>query len=492
MVPEQKARTQTNQSELVRAAPPLMIPLDRNSSIPIFRQIYSAIRRDILSARLPSGSRLPPTRALADDLKVARMTVVLAYEHLEAEGYVDGHGSAGTFVAHLSLPRQTRQSAPLMDNGDTVESELRPAAVPFRLGEPALDAFPMGLWARLHARCARRFGTKLLGYGGPNGYLPLRRAIAEYVAISRSVVATANQVILVRGAQQAMDLVARVLLQPEDQVWIEDPGYGAVRSLIELCGAKAVPVPVDKEGLIVEHGIRQAPKARMACVAPSHHFPLGRTLSLTRRLALLEWARKTRAWIVEDDYDSEFRYTGSPIASLQGLDTSGRVIYIGTFSKTIFPALRLGYVIAPAEVVDQFREVQTTIEYLSPTVEQATLTEFIEGGHFTRHVRRMRAIYQERQQALLTAAERELDGLLQIEPADTGMHVVGWLSRRGITDSKVSDEAEKRGLEVRALSRYCMRVKLPPGVVLGFAALRPRVLLSGVRTLRSILTELYS
>jgi GntR family transcriptional regulator / MocR family aminotransferase len=354
-----------------RSAPPPLLTLDRTSSVPIFRQIYQGLREAILSRRLIRGSKLPPSRSLADELAVARSTIVLAYEHLEAEGYLVGRGAAGTFVAALplSIPRHPTPPARHSRTGpgsrrarDEAEfGPLGPAPVPFRIGEPALDAFPLSLWLRLQARCARRSGGALLGYGDPAGYLPLRQVISEYVRVSRGVVATADQVILVRGTQQAIDLVSRVLLRGGGTAWVEDPGYLATRSVVEMAGAAPVPVPVDADGLVVEAGMRRAPSARMAYVSPSHHFPLGGMLSLPRRLALLDWAHRAGAWIVEDDYDSEFRFTGLPIASLQGLDTAGRVIYVGTFSKTVYPALRIGYLIPPPELVELLLDAKSAV-----------------------------------------------------------------------------------------------------------------------------------
>lgn len=423
---------------------------------------------------------------------MARTTVVLAYEHLEAEGYVNGKGSAGTIVADLRLPGETprvdRHRENPVSNAPNY-SRLQSAPVPFRIGEPAVDAFPTVLWSRLYARRHRRSGASLLGYGDRAGYLPLRRSIAEYVGVSRRVRAVPEQIILTRGAQQAVDLAVRVLLRPGDQVWVEDPGYLGVREVIKLAGGILVPVPVDDCGINVDAGMRMAGTATMVCVAPSHQFPLGRTLSLDRRLALLEWARRSAAWVIEDDFDSEFRYAGAPIASLQGLDTANRVIYVGTFSKTVFPALRLGYLIPPPELLGRFCAAQISIDSLSPTAEQATLTDFIEEGHFTRHVRRMRAIYRERQEALLGAARQGLPDTLQVQAAETGMHAMGWLTRRGANDIEVSQEARKHGIEAQPLSRYCISAALPPGLVLGFGALPPRELILGVRKLGDILTK---
>ncbi len=480
-----------------RSAASPHLDLDRASDTPIFRQIYLGLRRAILSDRLAAGSRLPPSRALAAELDVARTTVVLAYEHLEAEGYVIGRGSAGTFVAEMRLPaagpaaRPARSPSP-SPRGRRAQDEaefgpLGAAPVPFRLGEPALDAFPLRLWMRLFARCARRSGGDLLGYGDPAGFQPLRQAIADYVRVSRGVAATSEQVILVRSAQQAMDVAGRVLLRPGDEVWVEDPGYLATRSLIEIAGARPIPVPVDAEGLVIEAGVRAARAARMVCVAPSHHFPLGRSLSLARRLELLDWARRAGGWIIEDDFDSEFRHAGFPLPSLQGLDTAARVVYVGTFSKTVFPALRLAYLIPPLELVGPILEMKSAVDHLAPTLEQATLAEFITEGHFTRHVRRMRILYGERQEALLDAVERELAGALRMQAADTGMHAIGWLQGNRVSDVGVSRAARELGIEASPLSRYCLRARFPPAILLGFAALPPRDLRAGVHRLREVL-----
>jgi GntR family transcriptional regulator/MocR family aminotransferase len=480
-------------------SPPVLIALDRRSRVPLQRQIYSALRQAILAGRLRPGSRVPASRTLADDLRVSRTTVVLAYESLETEGYIIGRGSAGSFVASVLVdsPRATR-SARVRDAGlDAATrramelaraagglSHVRPAPVPFRIGEPALDLFPARLWARLYARRARRSGAALLGYGSDHGYRPLRTAIADYVSAARGVNATADQVILTRGTQQAVHLASHALLSPGDEAWVEDPGYLAARTLLTAAGATIVPVPVDAQGLIVEEGVRRAPRARLAHVSPSHQFPLGATLSLARRLALLDWAGAAGAWILEDDYDSEFRYVGSPIPSLQGLDTRDRVIYLGTFSKTMFPALRLGYLIVPPSLVDLVRAAQSLTDHLAPSLEQATLAEFIEDGHFTRHVRTMRDAYAHRQEAVLRGVRRELGDLVDATAAETGMHLVARLQNREANDAAISRRARAARVEAAPLSLYAVDARLPPGLLLGFAAVRPVDVGGGLRTLR--------
>ena len=477
-----------------------MIALDRRTRVPLQRQIYASVRQAILRGQLPPGTRLPASRTLADDLGVSRTTVVLAYESLETEGYITGRGSAGSFVAILhaeapppraikhatrdaTLERQAQRSVATARAASGMPN-VRSAPVPFRTGEPALDLFPTRLWARLYARRARRSGAALLGYGTDAGHRPLRAAIAAYVSAARAVTATAEQVILVRGTQQGVHLAARVLLQPDDMAWVEDPGYVAARTLLATSGATIVPVPVDREGLIVAEGVRRAPRARVAHVSPSHPCPLGSTMSLARRLALLEWAGAASAWILEDDYDSEFRYVGAPIPSLQGLDTHDRVLYLGTFSKTMFPALRLGYVIVPDALVDLFRATQALTDRLAPSIEQATLAEFIEDGHFTRHVRQMRVAYAERQAVLLRGVRRELDDVLEVSPAETGMHIVAWLRDRSLDDAAISKRARDSGVEAAPLSLYRVEASLPPGLWLGFAAVRPADMGAGLRTLR--------
>ncbi len=472
------------------------------------RQVYATIREAILTGRLKPGARLPPSRALAEDLAVSRTTIVLAYELLETEGFIDGKGSAGSFVAHLDIgpPARSRPSSPsarpraatparVRDDAKARQSlalsreaaglpSVKSAPVPFRIGEPALDLFPTVLWARLYARRVRRSGASLLGYGPSSGYAPLRAAIAGYVRNARGVNATAEQVIITRGTQQAVHLATRVLLSPGDSVWVEDPGYLTARAIFRGAGMDTVPVTVDAEGIVVSEGVERAPNARLAYVSPSHQFPLGAMMSLPRRLALLEWAVRAGAWILEDDFDSEFRYGGVPLASLQGLDTMDRVIYVGTFSKTMFPSLRLGYLIVPTDLVDLFRAAQSVTDHVAPTFDQAIVAEFIEDGHFTRHVRQMRAAYAARQDALMRCLARELGDAIDVTPADTGMHVIGWLGDRSLDDMRVSRTAWELGVEAAALSLYSVRRTCPPGLLLGFAAIRPADMRPAARLLR--------
>jgi len=481
---------------------PLVLSLDPRSATPLHRQLYEEIRAAVLSGRLSVGARLPSTRTLATDLDISRNTVAGAFDQLLAEGYIEGRPGAGTFVAK-ELPEQMLRVSPaerapashgtpaprLSKRGSMlaatpVAPAARDGAAPcaFRPGIPALDEFPRDLWARIAARQYRQSKFDLFSYGNPAGHPPLRRAIAEYLRAARGVNCSWEQVIVTSGSQQALDLAARVLLDPGDTAWVEDPGYFGARGAWTAAGVHCAPVPVDDEGLSIAHAEKLAPQARMAYVSPSHQYPLGFTMSLSRRMALLAWARRRSAWIAEDDYDSEFRYAGRPLAALQGLDTAGRVIYIGTFSKVLFPALRLGYMVAPAGTVDAFASARALADRHPPGPSQALVAEFLAEGHFARHVRRMRTLYAERQAALVSAARREWDGLLDVAPADAGMHLVAWLPK-GSDDREISNRAAAAGIAAPPLSAYYSARATRPALLLGYAAISARKIHEGARRL---------
>jgi len=494
------------------AAGPLLglLRLDRSLSTPLHRQLYEELRAAILTERIPRGERLPSTRTMAAELSVSRRTVLDAFLQLFAEGYVEGRIGAGTYVA-CALPDDLLQAAvPSGDPGPS--SEDAPArlserftrqwgALPpsfnewlfpkpderaFRIGLPAFDAFPSALWKRLIVNLGRGLQEEFFIRNDRAGHGPLREAVAAYLAVSRGVRCTAGQIIIVNGSQQALSLIAHVLLDPGDSVWIENPGYFGAKGALLGAGANLVPVPVDSEGLDVEAGRALCPSARMAFVTPSHQMPLGVTMSLSRRLALLEWARATGAWVIEDDYDSEFRYSSRPLAALQSLDTTGRVLYTGTFSKVLFPGLRLGYLVVPPGLVDAITTARLFADMYSPLLEQLLVTEFIQEGHFERHVRRMRSLYAERQAVLVEAAERDLAGLLEVAPAESGMHLLGLLPQ-GTDDQAVVRAARQHEVRVLALSRQYMDSPGAPeprsGLILGYAAVPPADIISGVRRL---------
>ena len=460
--------------------------LDPSSGVSLYRQLYEQLRNAILDGSLGAGARLPSTRSLAEELAVARNTVMNAYEQLLAEGYLQGETGSGTYVAR-ALPDALRRAAPVRDQ--KVHRRKMPALSergqalarsqmgvryidaprPFRPGTPALDRFPFAAWSRLLAKYWRREPAGLLPYTDPAGYRPLREAVAAYVPAVRAVNCDAEQIIVVSGAQQALDVAARLLLDPGDEVWMEEPGYPGARAAFAAAGVKTVAVPIDGAGLNVSEGERLAPKARLAYVTPSHQYPTGVVMTLARRLELLRWAGRKHSWILEDDYDSEYRYASRPVASLQGLDKSGTVIYCGTFSKVLFPSLRLGYLVVPEPMVEAFRRAKAAVDRNCPTVEQAVLAEFIAEGHLARHIRRMRKLYLERQNALLESLRRELAGAVEVHSHDAGMHVVGWLAK-GMRDAEVSRRALELGVEAPALSSYRARLGGRGGLILGYAA----------------------
>jgi GntR family transcriptional regulator/MocR family aminotransferase len=354
------------------------------------------------------------------------------------------------------------------------------------MGQPDVSGFPYEIWARLIARHARQSLQAVSHYQDAQGYSPLREAIAAHIGITRGVYCSPEQIILTAGSQGALDLVARVLLDPGDLVWVEDPGYLGARGALLAAGAELIAVPVDQEGIDVEAGRRRCTNARLATVTPSHQFPTGVTMSLNRRLALLEWAREARAWIVEDDYDSEYRFSGRPLEALQGLDSTQRVIYIGTFSKVLFPALRVGYLIAPPELLKGFVAARRFIDVHPPILEQMALADFIVGGHFARHLRRMRLLYLERRNTLVEALKSELSDLLSITVPEAGIHLVAWLPP-GMNARQAARLAAARGLDVMPVARPF----LPRGgLALGYAGSSPEELRAGVRTLAEALRTL--
>jgi GntR family transcriptional regulator/MocR family aminotransferase len=494
-----------------------MVRLDPTSRTPLYRQIYDDLRAAIVAGRLARGVQLPAARTLAHELLVSRQTVSLALDQLRAEGYVETRERSGTFVsdalpdellvtgharitrprlgvqghavrrpdgrAHRPIPGPTKRSSDILDHPSVT---ILPR--PFRVGLPAIDVFPWNLWARLVGRRLRNAGRILADYGDPLGYPPLRTAIASYVSAARGVVCIPDQVVITNGAQQGLDLIARFLITPGDDVWMDEPGYPGARDAFAAAGAKLVPVPVDESGLSIVEGVRRAPQGRVVYVTPSHQYPLGVTMTAARRLELLRWARASGAWIIEDDYDSEFRYASRPLASLQGLDDSGRVVYVGTFSKTLFPGLRIGYLVLREALVDALAAARYRANRHGSSIEQATLTDFITNGHFTRHIRRMRLLYQERRDALLQEARTIVSPHLEIGPADAGMHVVGWLSGKR-SDREVAARAAAVGLEVTPLSQYAMRKSTRGGLLLGFAAFPPRALRKAMVTLATIINE---
>lgn len=479
---------------------PLSLPAP-HAGVNLYRWLYGELRAAILDGRLRPGARLPATRDLASAYGLSRATIVTAFDQLKSEGYVEGRSGSGTYVSQ-ALPEHF-----LDVRGPHTESRLphrrialssyarrlqpfrgsvhRPLRA-FRAHQPALDLFPANLWAQVAARRLRRVSAGLLAGGEALGYRPLREAVADYLNSSRGVKCTAEQVLIISGAQEALDRTARILLNPGEPVWVEEPGYPGAGVVFRAVGARVRHVPVDAEGLDFECGRKRWEVPRLVYVTPGHQFPLGMTMSLRRRLALLEWARRSGTLIFEDDYDSEYRYSGRPIPAMQGLDRSGVVIFTGSFSAVLFPALRLGYLVAPPEMVDIFAAAESVSTHHPPLLEQAVLCDFITEGHFARHIRRMREIYAERLGVLLECANEKLAGGLEISNVEAGLQTVGWL-KGGIRAERVVELAAERKVEVVALSRYVSGKSRPNGVILGFAAVDPREIRRGVEELARVL-----
>ncbi|GHO46172.1 PLP-dependent aminotransferase family protein [Ktedonospora formicarum] len=486
------------------------IVLNQNESAPLYRQLYERLKNRILTGQLEAGTRLPSTRMLASELGVSRNTTALAYELLLLEGYIESRVGDGTRVACLQPQRPQEPvhpqnkhrrkegkapSAPFTGRGQ-LYSELAHLSSPrsnpenvsiFSVGQPDVTLFPYKTWGKLIAKHARYSLPKIALYHDAQGYAPLREAIASHIGITRGVQCSPEQIIMTSGAQGAFDLLARVLLKPGDPVWVEDPGYNGSRGALLAASTQIVPVPVDREGLVVDAGRQLRPDARMALVTPSHQFPTGVPMSLNRRLELLRWAREAEAWIAEDDYDSEYRFSGRPLEALQNLDSS-RVIYIGTFSKVLLPALRLGYLIAPPELLENLLVARYFVDVHPPMLEQMALTDFITEGNFARHLRRMRQLYLERRNALIDALTRELSDLLDIVTPEAGIHLVAWLPER--LSAQVGACLEAHGLTIRLTSQYNIQPQGREGLMLGFATATPEDLRTGVHMLTRALRSL--
>jgi GntR family transcriptional regulator/MocR family aminotransferase len=478
-----------------------VISIDRETPTPLHRQVYTGFRDAILRGDLAAGQQVPSSRALAAELDISRFPVLDAYAQLLAEGYFESRVGAGTFVAS-SLPQRApaaKRAAedPSASRRTSRRSALYPAYDPFpwrngwgafAVHQPALDHFPFELWSRIVSRHSRTVRSHTSSTILPLGLEPFREAICSYLRTARAVRCEPGQIMVVSGSQQALDIVTRVLLDPGDSVWMEEPAYPLVRSLLIGSGCRAVPVPVDDEGLDVAAGMRLAPNARAAFVTPSHHYALGVTMSASRRFQLLEWSRQASSWIVEDDYDSEYRFDTLPIPSLQGLDNCDRVIYVGTFSKVLRPSLRLGYIVIPADLVDRFTAVRFAMDIFPPYLHQEALTDFMQEGHFARHIRRMRALYKSRRTALVDCIRAEFGELLEIHGSEAGMHLTVTLPRGfrggGISDVEVAARAAKDKLWLWPLSPCYTNGNPRQGFILGFGNTPEEQMAAAVRRLR--------
>jgi GntR family transcriptional regulator/MocR family aminotransferase len=494
----------------VKSLHPATLPIftiDRSVLIPLHKQIYDSYRAAILRGDLRPGQQILSSREFATELRVSRFPVLNAYAQLLAEGYLESRTGAGTFVS-ASLPEQQMSvdlpvgSAATTPSGPrrvSRRSELYPLfrGSPilrgwgaFGVHQPALDQFPFSIWASLVAHHSRNPHVHAIHRVDPRGAERFRDAICDYLRTARGVKCTPDQILVVSGSQQALDITARVLLDPGNCVWVEEPGYHLQRIVLNAAGCRIVPIPVDRDGMNVAEGIRRAPRARAAFVTPSHQYPLGSTMSASRRIQLLNWAHSAGAWVVEDDYDSEFRYESLPIASMHGLDRNARVIYIGTFSKVLFPSLRLGYMVIPTDLVDRFVAVRHAMDIFPPYLHQEVLADFIIEGHFTRHIRKMRQIYKERRSVLIDSLSHEFPAHrgYEVHGVEAGMHLAITLPP-GLDDIEIAARASDSRLWLWPLSPH-YRGKAPRnGFIMGFGSTLPSQIPRAVRLMRSLVAK---
>ena len=486
----------------------LPLSLDSNLPDPLFRQVYADLRQGILAGRLRPGDRIPASRALAEEHGISRNTILAAFDQLLSEGYLVTRGGSGTFVAD-NLPdlgpaaRETLEAPAEQAPKIAVRSAIlldaanyRPSYPPgkwwpcFVPGLSDHSDFPFPLWARLLARAWRHPRAEVVNGGDPGGYPPLRQAIAQYLRQARGIDCAAEDILIVSGIRQAVDLTCRLLLNAGEAVWIERPGFPGIGAAIAAGGGRLVHVAVDEEGLDLADGLAQAPEARIACVAPSHQYPLGIVMSLQRRLALLAWAREAKAWILEDDYDSEFRYAGRPLAALRSLDRDGRVIYVGTLSKLLFPSLRVGYLVVPKALSNAFRRARAIVDDQPAMATQPALAAFFEEGHLAAHVRRMRKRYAQRQLLLLDAARRHFGDRIALQPDVAGLHLVGTCAPDLLahdTDTGISARLAEAGLTVSSLSAYDVGPDKREGLMFGYAGVPDSKIEAGIKRVAEVL-----
>ena len=488
MVSELVRSTKTSQPLLTRSrsrwADFLDLEIELQSETPLLQQIYLSLRKAILLKNLAPGSRLPSTRHLADRLGVSRTSVLSAYDRLLAEGYIEGRTGSGTYVSsdvsdsiiapavsrrpqrHVGATRRLSEAG--IRYRETALNLNPPEDIPFSTGCCSVDAITLEAWRRVGARRLRALDRVNLFYADPIGEPSLRVEVAQYLRAARAVRCEPEQIIIVSGAQQAIDLCSRVLLNPGDPVWVEDPGYHGARAALSGIGAKLIPVPVDASGLMVSAGIATEPNAKAAYITPSHQYPTGVVMSMRRRLDILAWAQDRDAWIIEDDYDSEFRYVGRPLASLQGIDDGARVIYVGTLSKMLFPGARIGFAVVPHDLIDVFTGAKFATDRQPATLLQTMVTDFMRQGFLNGHIRRMRQLYREARDVVVEGITRHMGDLVDVEVPESGIQLAIHF-KKAISDVEVARQARLQGIVVKPISRLYLQVRPRQGLLLGYA-----------------------
>lgn len=490
--------------KIIDEIPLVTINLHHKSDVPLYKQLYNLFRDAILEGKIDQGKKLPGTRSLAKDLMISRNTVAIAFDQLKIEGYISGKTGSGYYVNEIpdkrplvsikssekiatskkiSLPNRVPLN--LRQNNFTTENIL-----PFQNGLPALNEFPIRTWLKLLNQIPTNISNLHLGYSDAAGYRPLREIIATYLQTYRAVNCTADQILIVNGSQQGLDLIARILLKKGSNIWMEDPGYGGVKASMLAADAKLHPCPLDEEGMNLKYSEKHNVKPDLIYTTPSHQFPTGVIMSISRRLELLKFAAENKCWIIEDDYDSEFRYHGHPLPSLQGMDENKSILYLGTFSKVLVPGLRLGYLVLPdSSMLDSFKSLKYIMDRQSPVFEQMILARYIEEGHLTKHIRRMRMLYKSRQQFIVDEINKNFNGLLSADPLPSGMHIVAKLTQK-MNDAKVSAEALKHNVIVHPLSDYCLRFRQDPALIMGYTAFSETEMKEGLNKLKKVLSSL--
>lgn len=468
-----------------------------HSAMPLHARVLRVIRQLIIDGALGSGKALPASRVLANSLDLSRDTIEAAYSQLHAEGFIERRVGSGSFVAPMTefatghrlsqrdalarnqAPNLSRRGNAMFRSGG-VREQLVPR--PFAPGLPETRTFPVQIWERLERQVLKENGTKALMHSHPQGAEPLRQAIADYVNLERGARATADRVLVLTSSQQALTLCANMLLDAGDSIFIEDPAYYGARRAFDAAGLQSVPVSVDRQGLIADNILAEPQQAKAVFLTPSHQFPTGATLALDRRLALIEWAARHQAWIIEDDYDSEFRYTGKPTACVQGLDQHNRTIYIGTFTKSLFPGLRIGYIVLPPQLVQPMTTARTLLDGHTASLAQLTLARFIDGGHFGAHIRAMRAIYAERLEILATLVKSHLSSFIEPRIPIGGLQMPCVLTCN-MPEQLAIDAARRVGVELLGLSALHASGTGKAGFLMGFAAYTPAELETAVKKL---------
>ena len=475
-----------------------IMSVDRQSDEPMHRQIYSALRRYILEGQIQAQTLLPSTRSLAEDLKVGRNTVIAAYDQLLSEGFIEARGGSGTWVAPIQQNRNAAAPSKLQCNsrrlsrrGQTIVNGPQPprnaGVINFHPGVPETASFPFSIWSSLLVRNSRSRDEALLGYLSFAGHPGLRQTIASNISLSRGISCTADQVIVVTGAQAALDLVSRVLTDEGDHVWMEEPGYLGAKSAFLAAGAQLAPLKVDRRGWNLSDP--DLPRPRLIYVTPSCQWPFGTIMRIEERLQLLDIAERSGAWIVEDDYDGEYRFRGRPVPALRGLDHTDRVVYIGSFGKTLIPALRIGYLIVPRELSESFDRAVSITGQFAPLILQATVADFIKQGYFATHLKRMRRLYARRQANFVKLCEEHLGDWISVHENDSGMQLLGSF-KRPFKDSDVVAAALREGLDVQGISINYHSTEPEHGLLLGYAAMDDRQILRAVLALRAAFMKL--